>query len=59
MYLLWRYVCFGDEKKRVTKAKIGDEVLDESGVTYKWGGEVSVIDIWSFFFSFHSPELAS
>jgi len=50
---------FGDEKKRASKVKIGDEALDESGATYKWKGEVSVVDIWSFFFHFHSPKLAS
>jgi hypothetical protein len=39
--------------------KIGDEALNESGATYKWKGEVFVIDIWSFFFRFHSQELTS
>ncbi len=52
-------MCFGDEKKHATEAKIGDEALDESEATYKWEGEVSVVDIWSFFFRFYSPELAS
>jgi hypothetical protein len=52
-------VCFGDEKKHVTEAKIGDEALDESEATYKWEGEVSVVDIWSFFFRFHSSELTN
>jgi hypothetical protein len=52
-------MCFGDEKKRATKVKIGDKALNESGATYKWEGEMSVVDIWSFFFHFHSLELAS
>jgi hypothetical protein len=38
-------VCFGDEKKRATEAKIGDETFDESEATYKWEGEVFVVDI--------------
>jgi len=28
-------VCFGDEKKRATEAKIGDEALDKSEATDK------------------------
>ncbi len=52
-------MCFGDEKKHVTEAKIGDEALDENEATYKWEGEVSVVDIWSFFFRFHSSELTN
>jgi hypothetical protein len=52
-------MCFGNEKKRATEVKIGDKTLNKSGATYKWEGEVFVVDIWSFFFYFHSLKLAS
>jgi hypothetical protein len=36
---------FGNEKKRATEVKIGDKAFDKSGATYKWEGEVFVVDI--------------